>query len=84
MTVHPGFGGQSFIDVGAGQGRGRAGRGSTRRGLALDVEVDGGIDHATAPLAVAAGANVLVAGSAIFGAAVDPLGCGEADLARDR
>jgi ribulose-phosphate 3-epimerase len=33
-----------------------------------ELEVDGGIDEATAPLAVAAGANVLVAGSAIFGA----------------
>jgi ribulose-phosphate 3-epimerase len=36
-------------------------------GLALDIEVDGGIDIVTAPIAVAAGANVLVAGSAIFG-----------------
>jgi ribulose-phosphate 3-epimerase len=35
--------------------------------LALDIEVDGGIDTTTAPVAVAAGANVLVAGSAIFG-----------------
>jgi ribulose-phosphate 3-epimerase len=35
-----------------------------------ELEVDGGIDQATAPLAVAAGANVLVAGSAIFGAGV--------------
>jgi ribulose-phosphate 3-epimerase len=35
--------------------------------LAVDIEVDGGIDMTTAPVAVAAGANVLVAGSAIFG-----------------
>jgi ribulose-phosphate 3-epimerase len=35
--------------------------------LALDIEVDGGIDNTTAAVAVAAGANVLVAGSAIFG-----------------
>jgi ribulose-phosphate 3-epimerase len=35
--------------------------------LACDVEVDGGIDRETAALAVAAGANVLVAGTAIFG-----------------
>jgi ribulose-phosphate 3-epimerase len=34
--------------------------------LALDIEVDGGIDVTTAPVAVRAGANVLVAGSAIF------------------
>jgi ribulose-phosphate 3-epimerase len=36
------------------------------RNLALDIEVDGGIDETTAPIAVEAGANVLVAGSAIF------------------
>ena len=42
------------------------------RGLAVDLEVDGGIDLATAPVVVAAGANVLVAGSAVFGAD-DPL-----------
>ena len=35
--------------------------------LALDIEVDGGIDTTTAPVAAAAGANVFVAGSAIFG-----------------
>jgi ribulose-phosphate 3-epimerase len=35
--------------------------------LMLDIEVDGGIDTATAPVAAAAGANVFVAGSAIFG-----------------
>jgi ribulose-phosphate 3-epimerase len=71
MTVHPGFGGQAFM--GEELDKVRAVRAEIdRRGLAVDVEVDGGIDHATAPLAVAAGANVLVAGSAIFGAA-DPL-----------
>ncbi len=37
------------------------------RGLAVDIEVDGGIDTMTAPVAAAAGANVFVAGSAIFG-----------------
>ena len=42
-------------------------RRSTADGLDLDIEVDGGIDDTTAPVAVAAGANVLVAGSAIFG-----------------
>ena len=71
MTVHPGFGGQAFIaEV---LDKVRAVRSELdRRGLELDVEVDGGVDHTTAPRAVAAGANVLVAGSAIFGAA-DPL-----------
>jgi ribulose-phosphate 3-epimerase len=41
------------------------------RGLAVEVEVDGGIDVTTAPIVTAAGASVLVAGSAIFGAS-DP------------
>ena len=66
MTVFPGFGGQSFIaDVmdKVTQVRAAVDAGS----LAVDIEVDGGIDTATAPVAVAAGANVLVAGSAIFG-----------------
>ena len=39
-----------------------------RLGVPMDIEVDGGIDAATAPLCAAAGANVLVAGSAVFGA----------------
>ncbi len=66
MTVFPGFGGQSFIaDVMAkvAQVRAEVLTGS----LELDIEVDGGIDTTTAPVAAAAGANVLVAGSAIFG-----------------
>jgi len=66
MTVFPGFGGQSFIaEVMDTVAQARAVVES--RGLALDIEVDGGIDTATAPVAAAAGANVLVAGSAIFG-----------------
>ncbi len=66
MTVFPGFGGQEFmaevlekvrqvrhaVDVGS---------------LSVDIEVDGGIDEDTAPRAAEAGANVFVAGSAIFG-----------------
>ncbi len=66
MTVFPGFGGQAFIaDVmdKVAQVRAAVDAGS----LALDIEVDGGIDAATAPLAASAGANVFVAGSAIFG-----------------
>jgi ribulose-phosphate 3-epimerase len=76
MTVHPGFGGQAFLtDV---LDKVRAVRDELDRlGLEVDVEVDGGVDHTTAPLAVAAGANVLVAGSAIFGA-TDPLGAAAA------
>jgi len=66
MTVFPGFGGQSFIaDV---MEKVRRVRAEVEAGaLALDIEVDGGIDTATAPVAAAAGANVFVAGSAIFG-----------------
>lgn len=66
MTVFPGFGGQEFMgEVMAKVGEVR--RAATRQGLALDVQVDGGIDERTAGLATAAGANVLVAGSAVFG-----------------
>ena len=66
MTVFPGFGGQSFIaDV---MPKVRAAREAVdSRGLAVDIEVDGGIDTTTAPIAVGEGANVLVAGNAIFG-----------------
>src|SRR5487761_2336255 len=66
MTVFPGFGGQSFMgDVMA---KGERARRAVRIGeVAVDFEVDGGIDQTTAPIAVRAGANVLVAGSAIFG-----------------
>jgi ribulose-phosphate 3-epimerase len=66
MTVFPGFGGQSFIaDVMTKVRQVRAAVEEHR--LALDVEVDGGIDVTTAPIAAAAGANVFVAGTAIFG-----------------
>ncbi len=66
MTVFPGFGGQSFIgDVMEKVAQLRA---EVKAGaLALDIEVDGGIDSTTAPVAATAGANVFVAGSAIFG-----------------
>ena len=71
MTVHPGFGGQEFIaDVMPKVSRARAE--VDRRGLKLAIEVDGGIDVDTAPLAAAAGADTFVAGSAIFHAD-DPL-----------
>ncbi len=66
MTVFPGFGGQSFMGEvmdKVTQVRAAVDAGS----LAVDIEVDGGIDVATAPLARRAGANVFVAGSAIFG-----------------
>ena len=66
MTVFPGFGGQSFIaDVMPKVSQVRAA--IDTGGLALDLEVDGGIDAETAPVAARAGANVFVAGSAVFG-----------------
>ena len=65
MTVFPGFGGQSFMaDVLPKVEQARHEIESSA--LELDLEVDGGIDVATAPRVVRAGANVLVAGSAIF------------------
>jgi ribulose-phosphate 3-epimerase len=65
MTVNPGFGGQSFIAAVVDKVR------ALKRmigDLPIDLEVDGGITPETAPLVAQAGANVLVAGSAIFGA----------------
>ncbi|MGH9093380.1 MAG: ribulose-phosphate 3-epimerase [Acidimicrobiales bacterium] len=68
MTVFPGFGGQAFMEEVLPKvvqvRRALDGRGLGDR---VDVEVDGGIDEATAPRAAAAGADVFVAGSAVFG-----------------
>jgi ribulose-phosphate 3-epimerase len=66
MTVFPGFGGQSFMPEVIDKVR-QARAAIDAASLAVDVEVDGGIDVATAPLVAEAGANVFVAGSAIFG-----------------
>jgi len=66
MTVHPGFGGQGFIE-GVLSKIARTREEIDRRGLATELEVDGGIDEETAPLVVKAGARVLVSGSAVFG-----------------
>lgn len=68
MTVNPGFGGQKYIDMTA--------KVRTLRQMIGDrpvhIEIDGGMDPVTAPLMVAAGADVLVAGSAVFkGGSVD-------------
>ena len=63
MSVNPGFGGQSFIPAAIEKiSRLRAMAG----GRPLDIEVDGGITPETAPAVAQAGANVLVAGSAVF------------------
>ena len=75
MTVNPGFGGQKFIDMTA--------KIRTLRGMIGDrpvhIEIDGGVTPETAPLVVAAGADVLVAGSAVFkgGSAGNPAPYGE-------
>lgn len=67
MTVEPGFGGQSFmaeVCPKITQIREYA----DQKGLSLDIQVDGGISAKTAPMACRAGANILVAGSSVFGA----------------
>lgn len=66
MTVEPGFGGQKLIPATLNKVRELV---LLREKLGLEylIQVDGGIDSATAPLAVAAGADVLVAGTSIFG-----------------
>ena len=75
MTVNPGFGGQKFIAS-------QIDKIATLRALVGDrpihLEVDGGVDPATAPLVAAAGADVLVAGSAVFrgGSVADPTAYG--------
>jgi ribulose-phosphate 3-epimerase len=64
MTVNPGFGGQSFIPLLSKISETREMIAST--GRAIDLEVDGGINITTSKQVIAAGANVLVAGTAIF------------------
>lgn len=65
MTVVPGFGGQSFMHEVMPKVQ-QAATWRTELGLSYHIEVDGGIDQQTAPIAAAAGANVLVAGSSTF------------------
>lgn len=66
MTVNPGFGGQVFIHSMLPKIR-QLRTELDRRGLVdVHIEVDGGVNESTAPLVIEAGANVLVAGSAIF------------------
>ena len=62
MTVEPGFGGQKFIPHSPEKIRRIRGMSSE-----IEIEVDGGIDARSAPLVVAAGATVLVAGSSVYG-----------------
>jgi len=79
MTVNPGFGGQRFIKAVVPKIRAMRAE-IDRRGLETDLQVDGGVATDTARTAVEAGANVLVAGTAVFGqpdygAAVSALRC---------
>ncbi len=65
MSVNPGFGGQSFIATAIDKIKALR-RKIDAAGRPVEIEVDGGIDAETAPLVVAAGADVLVAGTAVF------------------
>jgi ribulose-phosphate 3-epimerase len=65
MSVNPGFGGQAFIPATVDKVK-RLRAMLDARGLSVDIEVDGGINPTTAKQVVAAGANVLVAGNAVF------------------
>ena len=70
MTVNPGFGHQHFLESTLPKLR-RVAQMIERIKPDCELEVDGGVDEATAPMAVAAGANVLVAGTSVFGADKD-------------
>ena len=72
MSVYPGFGGQSFLPQAIDQIQ-AVRQLIDRSGRKIWLEVDGGINTKTAPLAIAAGADALVAGNAIFSSA-DPAG----------
>jgi ribulose-phosphate 3-epimerase len=67
MTVEPGFGGQSFIDGTLPKIR-RAREAVSEAGLDVWIQVDGGVSRSTIERAADAGANVFVAGSAVYGA----------------
>ncbi len=65
MTVNPGFGGQKFISSVLPKIR-QVKEMAADQGLDLEIEVDGGVNEETAKLCIEAGANVLVAGSAVY------------------
>ncbi|MGO1439357.1 MAG: ribulose-phosphate 3-epimerase [Brevibacterium yomogidense] len=67
MTVEPGFGGQKFLDVCLPKIR-RMRKAISAAGLDIKLQVDGGVSASTVERVVEAGANVLVAGSAVYGA----------------
>ena len=72
MTVNPGFGHQRFLPSTLSK-IGRVSQMIEQMNPECELEVDGGIDEATASMAVAAGANVLVAGTSVFGTGKDVL-----------
>lgn len=65
MTVEPGFGGQKYMDVCTDKIR-QVRKAITERGLSVDVEIDGGVTAENIRVPLEAGANVIVAGSAVF------------------
>jgi ribulose-phosphate 3-epimerase len=67
MTVNPGFGGQGYIPAVTEKVR-RLRRMADERGQELEIQVDGGIKPSTVGAVAQAGANVFVAGTAVFGA----------------
>jgi ribulose-phosphate 3-epimerase len=72
MSVNPGFGGQAFLPASLGKVR-RLRRIVQERGLRVQIEVDGGVDGSNARALAEAGAELLVAGTAVFGGG-DPEG----------
>jgi ribulose-phosphate 3-epimerase len=74
MSVNPGFGGQKFLPRTLDKVR-RLRASIQERGLSVKIEVDGGVDASIAPSLVAAGAEILVAGSAVFDGGDAEAGC---------
>ena len=70
MTVNPGFGGQSYIESCTGKVQ-KLRQMITDAGLDVDIQVDGGINEKTIDKVLDAGANILVAGSAVFGGNIE-------------
>ena len=66
MTVNPGFGGQTYIDTCTEKVR-KLKKMVMEAGLDVDIQVDGGINRQTLPTVLDAGANIIVAGSSVFG-----------------
>ena len=74
MTVNPGFGGQAFIPSQLAKIAGLRARIDAHMaagGQPIELEVDGGVNDETAPLCIEAGAEILVAGTAVFSGGAD-------------